>query len=315
MEVWSWPGCASRPCAGGTPAFPAWPRRPRRRRERRCRTPSARTAAVLEAALPRRPRSARACRCRRMVGLGPGLTPAGDDVLAGALVALAATSARRSLARLASGGPPAPAPDDGAVGRAARARSGRPRDPAARGVTSSAFARGPLHDDVVQDLERVGATSGAALAAGARIGCASRSIGSEGGEGPRERLPGTTSGRWLSRHDERVEVRPGAYHDSVTLHAGQPGVAEARVRRRWSRWPPTSTSSCAPNGLRRARRRRPNELSSRCATATRTPSPRARAAVARSWRAGAAPPRGDGAPAVRPRTRPRPPGPPRRRWP
>jgi len=110
-----------------------------------------------------------------LVGLGPGLTPAGDDVLAGALVALVAAGNVDRRARLA-----------GAV-RLGRHRTtalsaalldhaaaGRAIPELARYVV--ALARGPAVGGVVQDLERVGASSGAALAAGARIGSRAAAI-------------------------------------------------------------------------------------------------------------------------------------------
>jgi hypothetical protein len=104
-----------------------------------------------------------------LVGLGPGLTPAGDDVLAGALVALAAAGdceRREALAaavRLRRH-------RTTAVSRAFldHAATGHAIPELARYVV--ALARGRGDGRVVQDLERVGASSGAALAAGARIG-------------------------------------------------------------------------------------------------------------------------------------------------
>jgi Protein of unknown function (DUF2877) len=104
-----------------------------------------------------------------LVGLGPGLTPAGDDVLAGALVALAAAGDHDRGRRLAA-----------AVGlrrHRTTAVSGALLDHAASGRAIPelaryvvALARGSGGTRVVQDLKRVGASSGAALAAGARIG-------------------------------------------------------------------------------------------------------------------------------------------------
>jgi hypothetical protein len=104
-----------------------------------------------------------------LVGLGPGLTPAGDDVLAGTLVALAAAGDHDRRRRLA------------AAVRLVRHRttavSGALLDHAAAGHAIPelaryvvALARGGSHGRVVQDLERVGGSSGAALAVGARIG-------------------------------------------------------------------------------------------------------------------------------------------------
>jgi hypothetical protein len=118
-----------------------------------------------------------------LVGLGPGLTPAGDDVLAGALVALVATGDHDRRRRLA------------AAVRLARHRttvvSGALLDHASAGRAIPelaryvvALARGGGDGHVVQDLERVGASSGAALAAGARIGlrvaATARDLGMQG---------------------------------------------------------------------------------------------------------------------------------------
>jgi hypothetical protein len=104
-----------------------------------------------------------------LVGLGPGLTPAGDDVLAGALVALAAAGDHDRRRRLAA-----------AVRRRRHrttAVSGAFLDRAAGGHAIPelaryvvALARGRVDERVGEDLERVGASSGTALAVGARIG-------------------------------------------------------------------------------------------------------------------------------------------------
>jgi hypothetical protein len=101
----------------------------------------------------------------RLVGLGPGLTPAGDDVLAGALVALVA---------------------GGAVGRAGAVldavRAWRHRTTVlsaallehageGRAVPQlAAFVHAPHDPKVLARLLAVGGTSGAALAVGARAG-------------------------------------------------------------------------------------------------------------------------------------------------
>jgi hypothetical protein len=104
-----------------------------------------------------------------LVGLGPGLTPAGDDVLAGALVALAATGDTERRRRLAA--------EVRRVRHRTTAVSAALLDHAAGGHAIPELARyvvalaaGLAVGGVVQDLERVGASSGAALAAGARIG-------------------------------------------------------------------------------------------------------------------------------------------------
>jgi Protein of unknown function (DUF2877) len=105
----------------------------------------------------------------RLVGLGPGLTPAGDDVLAGALVALAATGADAARRRLAADvlrlRHRTTMVSAALLGHAA---DGRAVPELARYVV--ALSRGRLDAGVVQDLERVGGTSGEALAFGARVG-------------------------------------------------------------------------------------------------------------------------------------------------
>ena len=102
-----------------------------------------------------------------LAGLGPGLTPAGDDVLAGALVTLAAAgdgTRRAALARAV----------EGVVGRTtplsavllAQAAAGR-AVPQVGDVLRAVAGSGDL-DAVIGRLGRVGHTSGAALALGMR---------------------------------------------------------------------------------------------------------------------------------------------------
>ena len=102
---------------------------------------------------------------RSLVGLGPGLTPAGDDVVAGVLVALVAGG---DLERA------------GVVLDAVRtcrhrttALSAALLDHAAGGRAVPQLARylhAPGDPDALAGLLAVGGTSGAALALGARIG-------------------------------------------------------------------------------------------------------------------------------------------------
>ena len=104
-----------------------------------------------------------------LIGLGPGLTPAGDDVVAGILVGLAAARADATLARLAAAVRPLRhRTTTVSAALLEHAGDGRAVPQLARYLVG--LARGRLDPGVVQDLERVGATSGAALAAGARIG-------------------------------------------------------------------------------------------------------------------------------------------------
>jgi hypothetical protein len=105
----------------------------------------------------------------RLVGLGPGLTPAGDDVLAGALVAVCAARAHVLIGRLTAA--VRPVRSRTTVVSAAfldHAASGRAVPELGRFV--AACARGRADGRVVQDLVGVGASSGAALARGAQIG-------------------------------------------------------------------------------------------------------------------------------------------------
>jgi hypothetical protein len=104
---------------------------------------------------------------RRLTGLGPGLTPAGDDVLAGALVALVAAQADvRPFERLLL-----PLLSRTTVVSAALLRhacAGRAVPELARFV--AAAARGRPDAVMVEDLVKVGSSSGTALAHGALAG-------------------------------------------------------------------------------------------------------------------------------------------------
>ncbi len=133
----------------------------------------------------------------RLVGLGPGLTPAGDDVLAGALVALHAASdpRHRALARHVFAQRERTAAVSAALLDAAAA--GRCIPQVARLIVAL-DGRGDV-DPALAALLAVGHTSGAAIATG--IVAALTAV--------------------LSRRGRRVkrvvDVRRGAYRDSVTL--------------------------------------------------------------------------------------------------
>ncbi len=107
-----------------------------------------------------------------LVGLGPGLTPAGDDVVAGALVALVAGGGDERAAALRAGVRPCrqrtTALSAALLGHAA---AGRAVPQLARHL------RAPDDAGALADLLRVGGSSGAALALGARIGLSSLSGG------------------------------------------------------------------------------------------------------------------------------------------
>ena len=148
-----------------------------------------------------------ALRARALLGAGPGLTPAGDDVLAGALAALALMDRlpATAAAAITDARPPTPRrcrrpcswPPP--MARSSRRRPGRcvPWHAAATSTTVTATAQG---------LFAVGSTSGHDLCArpggGARISRCTRS------------LSRTARGGDMNVH---VEVRRGTYHDSVTL--------------------------------------------------------------------------------------------------
>ena len=109
-----------------------------------------------------------------LLGLGPGLTPYGDDVLAGRLLAAAAWGSRRDLAALSdevlAAAPGRTSPVSLACLREAAA--GRCVPEAARVVDAvSGFRRGPAAvDDALTALLHVGHTSGHGLAVGLRDG-------------------------------------------------------------------------------------------------------------------------------------------------
>ena len=105
----------------------------------------------------------------RLVGLGPGLTPAGDDVLAGALVALSAAGDRsRRTALAAAVGPLLGRTSAVSASLLCHAADGRAVPELSRFVAG--LARGGDVGVVVEDLLRVGASSGVALASGAVLG-------------------------------------------------------------------------------------------------------------------------------------------------
>jgi len=106
---------------------------------------------------------------RLLIGAGPGLTPAGDDVLCGALAALAAwvpdSAARRDLAQLvidAVGGTTA---ISAALLNSAVAGCVVPQ--LGRLLTAISTGGSEDFDQAVRELSQVGASSGAAMAAGA----------------------------------------------------------------------------------------------------------------------------------------------------
>jgi Protein of unknown function (DUF2877) len=104
-----------------------------------------------------------------LIGAGPGLTPAGDDVLCGALIALAAwapdSGARRALAAAVIAAVDRTTAISAALLHSAVAGATVPE--LVRLVTALSGGRQPEIASALADLDRVGASSGAALAAGA----------------------------------------------------------------------------------------------------------------------------------------------------
>ena len=117
---------------------------------------------------------------RRLLGVGPGLTPAGDDVLAGLLVGLWSFGQRAAPLRLAVlAGLPAGTTDLSAalLWCAARGESIPQVNQLLR--TMSASACQSQLDQAIDDLVHVGHTSGVALAAGV-LAAANLAIGHPG---------------------------------------------------------------------------------------------------------------------------------------
>ncbi|HEY6793910.1 MAG TPA: DUF2877 domain-containing protein [Kineosporiaceae bacterium] len=129
----------------------------------------------LEAALaPPVPASDRvAATVGELVGLGPGLTPAGDDVLAGVLVTLAAAAdepRRAALAHAVTAALPRTAPISAALlAQACRGRT----VPEVAALLRAIAGSGDL-DAALTGLALVGHTSGAALALGVRAALRAR---------------------------------------------------------------------------------------------------------------------------------------------
>jgi Protein of unknown function (DUF2877) len=114
---------------------------------------------------------------RALVGLGPGLTPAGDDVLAGALAALAAAGDEPRRARLAEAVRPLlPRTSPISAALLDQARLGR-AIPQVVTLLRALAGSGEL-EAASSGLLAVGHTSGAALALGVRAALAARATGS-----------------------------------------------------------------------------------------------------------------------------------------
>ena len=195
---------------------------------------------------PRRPAGTGSC-CG-LLGLGPGLTPAGDDLLAGLLVGLSARPDLRDPLAGGGAGGTRPARTTWLQRRAARGwrPPGSPH-PAVVAVADALAGHGA--DDALPHalpaLLAVGHTSGAALARACRRPAATTARSH-------------ASGGMTGRGRDVLELRRGAYYDSVTLLQVS---RDAAGRRRGaapprSRWAPSSTSTCCAAWASRAGRRR-----------------------------------------------------------
>jgi hypothetical protein len=106
-----------------------------------------------------------------LLGLGPGLTPSGDDLLCGALVALRAVAqesvARELYAEIASVGPAATCPLSGAF--LAAAGEGLAAEPLHAAIAAMLQARNEAAASHVEALGGIGHTSGWDALAGALL--------------------------------------------------------------------------------------------------------------------------------------------------
>jgi hypothetical protein len=150
------------------------PPRPRLRDVPGARRRAVELPAEPPAMLPLDPSSGLDGQVRALLGLGPGVTPAGDDVLAGALVALRAAAdpaADRLAAAVAAAEPLTRTSTVSAalLGHAARGEA----IPELAGLLGALDGRGPL-PPAVRRLQAVGESSGAALIAGVRLALRAR---------------------------------------------------------------------------------------------------------------------------------------------
>ena len=129
-------------------------------------------AAAMYAALASRDAAGLLANGRRLVGLGPGLTPAGDDFLAGLMLVIAMPAApfgrncRQAAAALAAGAA------TGTVSRAMLVHAARGRTRASVVALLAALATGGAGETaaVARAVLAGGATSGTDLAAGLAVG-------------------------------------------------------------------------------------------------------------------------------------------------
>ena len=145
------------------------PPRPRLTDVPRARDRAAALSSALPPGLPIDPTVGLAAQVPALLGLGPGLTPAGDDVLAGALVALraAADPAADALAAAVAGAEPLARTSTvsaALLGHAARGEC----IPELAGLLAALDGRGSPAAAVAR-LRAVGDSSGPALIAGVRL--------------------------------------------------------------------------------------------------------------------------------------------------
>ena len=158
-----------------------------------------------------------------LLGLGPGLTPAGDDVLAGALVALRSAVDPAADALEAAVPPPIRWPGTSTVSAALLGHAALGECIPELAHCWRRWTAGRRCRAAVARLRAVGDSSGAALIAGVRLA--------------------SCRGDHVSR---LVEVAIRRLPGLGGADAGEPGGrrGDRACGRRWSRWPPSSTSSC-----------------------------------------------------------------------
>ena len=179
---------------------------------------------------------------------GPGLTPAGDDVLAGALVAGHAPSATPRCRRLA-------------IRHARRRCAARRTTAVSRGLLHHALDGWATPELAAYVDEACAGTAGTRAGPAARGRAHVRATRWPTGVAARPRArPSSPRSRMRT-----VELRRGRLRRLGDADAGQPARRRAGRRRRprWSRWPPSSTSS-SPRGWASTcpRHRRPTRCSS-----------------------------------------------------
>ena len=175
-----------------------------------------------------------------------GLTPLGDDVLAAGSRCTGPPVSRppRSTTVVA----PGPRPHHPALRDAARLRPARRGAPRVRARWVPAPSAPPPSPAPPRPCAPSARTSGAGLLAGARLAL--------------DELAATLAAPARRRMNDHVELRPGAYADSVALLQVSRDVQGAAGRRRpprW-RWRPRSTSRCSAGWASTSPAADPNDM-------------------------------------------------------